>query len=33
MKFYDLNAAYSLAQALYGVEPSPTDFEDIALNA
>lgn len=33
MKFYDLNAAYSLAQTLYGVEPSPTDFEDIALNA
>lgn len=33
MKFYDLNAAYSLAQTLYEVEPSPTDFEDIALNA
>ena len=33
MKFYDLNATYSLAQTLYGVEPSPTDFEDIALNA
>lgn len=33
MKFYDLNAAYSLANTLYGVDPSPTDFEDIALNA
>lgn len=33
MKLYDFNSAYSLAQTLYGVEPSPTDFEDIALNA
>lgn len=32
MKFYDLNAAYSLAQTLYNVEPTPTEFEDIALN-
>lgn len=33
MKFYNFNAAYSLAQTLYGVEPNPNDFEDIALNA
>lgn len=33
MKLYNLNSAYSLANTLYGVDPSPTDFEDIAINA
>lgn len=33
MQFYDLNSAYSLANTLYGVDPSPTTFEDIAINA
>lgn len=33
MQFYDLNSVYSLANTLYGVDPSPTTFEDIAINA
>lgn len=32
MKLYNLNAAYSLAETLYGVTPSSIEFEDIALN-
>lgn len=33
MKLYNINAAHILAQTLYGVNPSPTEFEDIAMNA
>lgn len=33
MKLHNINAAYPLAQTLYGVEPGQTEFEDIALNA
>lgn len=33
MKLHNINSAYPLANTLYGVEPSQTEFEDIALNA
>ena len=33
MKLHSINAAYTLAQALYGVEPQQYDFEDIAMQA
>lgn len=33
MKLHNINAAYPLAQTLYGVEPNQTEFEDIALLA
>lgn len=33
MKLYNIHAAYSLANTLYGVTPNETDFEDIAMNA
>lgn len=32
MKLNNFNAAFSLAQTLYGVNPTPSQFEDIALN-
>lgn len=33
MNLHNINAAYSLAHTLYGVEPNQTEFEDIAINA
>lgn len=33
MQLHNIKAAYSLAQTLYGVDPTPIEFEDIALNA
>ena len=33
MKLHNFNSVYSLAQTLYGVDASSTDFEDMAMNA
>ncbi len=33
MRLHNIQAAYSLAQTLYGVTPTPMEFEDIAMNA
>ena len=32
-QLYNINTAYSLTQTLYGIDPSPDDFEDLAMNA
>ena len=33
MELYNLNSAYSLVQTLYGSDPNPEEFEDIAMTA
>ena len=33
MNLHNIKAAFSLAMTLYGVEPTPQEFEDIAMNA
>ena len=33
MKLYHINSAYPLVQSLYGVDPNPEDFEDLAMTA
>ena len=33
MNLHNINAAYPLANTLYGVEPTQTEFEDMAMNA
>lgn len=30
---YNINSAYPLVQTLYGIDPDPEDFEDIAMRA
>ena len=33
MKLYHINSAYPLVQSLYGIDPNPEDFEDLAMTA
>lgn len=30
---YNINSAYPMVQSLYGIDPNPEDFEDLAMNA
>lgn len=32
-KLYNFNSCYALCQTLYNVKPTPSEFEDIGLNA
>ena len=33
MKLYHINSVYPLIQSLYGIDPNPEDFEDLAITA
>ncbi len=33
MELYHMNSAYSVVQSLYGLEPNPSDYEDLAMTA